>query len=222
MKIVLISAMQEEIAPITNKIKNIKVLTKKGMKFIFGKYNNHDLICTSSGIGKVNASLTIAIIDSLFENIDLIINIGISGGVYNNIDKGEVVIGTKYSYADADATIFGYEFGQIPRMPRFYYSTHPFLDTINNVKKGLILTSDKFMTDINVVNDLKQYFEDDILCLDMESTAYAQACYVQDIPFVSIRLISDLIGEENQKEKYIDYEKIACEKAIDILIKILS
>lgn len=223
MKVAIISAMQKEIDPFIKKIKDLHKITYNGFIFREGKYNNSDIIITSGGIGKVNTGIITTLIYNLFPDIDLIINIGISGGVIGNVNKGDIVISSKLAYSDVDTTAFGESFGQVPNMPKYYIGDEKTIAKIKDIgKTGLILTGDTFMTSKERIEELqKKFTEDKILCVDMESTAFAQCAYIFNVAFVGIRAISDLVGDDNQIEKYIDYNKIACEKVCNALEKIL-
>lgn len=224
-KIAIISAMEEEVTNLFNRIENLRIVKYKNFEFKTGKLGNHDVIVTNGGIGKTNTGIIVALIDSLFEGVDLVVNIGISGGVKGKVNPGEIVISEKLSYSDFDATAFGYEFGQVPRLPKMYFADKNTLEKIRvfgNV--GMILTGDKFVTDCKSSSKvINKYFKDEnVLCFDMESTAFAQSCHVLGLPFIAIRAISDIIGVNNQVNNYVDYKLTACKKACDCLDIILN
>lgn len=222
MKVAIISAMQKEIAPFIDKIKDYNDITKDGFVFRTGKYKDIDIVITHGGIGKVNTGIIVTLIHYLFPDLDLIINIGISGGIIGSVAKGEIVISSKLAYSDVDTTAFGDEFGQVPDMPKYFFGDEKTISKINDLGRvGLVLTGDTFMTDKKRINELSEYYDEKVLCVDMESAAFAHCSYVFNIPFVGIRAISDLVGDENQVEKYIDYNKIACRKVCEALEKIL-
>lgn len=224
MRIAIISAMIKEITPIIDKIESLEEFSYENLHIRKGKINNHEIIVTDSGIGKVNAAICLTILNNLFPNIDLIINVGISGGVKGNCERGDIIISEKLSYSDVDTTVFGDSYGQIPDMPLYYYGDKKIVDKIRNKGKcGLILTGDSFVSHTNTVFEAMKHFpNENILCMDMESTAFAQTAYLLKIPYVSIRCISDLIGDDNQIDKYKIYSLIACKKAIDAVLFLLE
>lgn len=225
MRIAIISAMYKEIEPILKKITFTDNIKYKNFVFQKGFINNNEVCVTSGGIGKVNSGIITTIMDKVFPNIDLLINVGISGGIFHNVNRGDIVISEKLSYSDVDTTAFGEEYGQIPDMPRFYYGDRKTIDKIKNMGKvGLVLTGDAFIDDKKKIDDLvnKHFSEEKPLCVDMESTAFAQAAYLLDIPFVSIRCISDVVGDDDQIEAYENFNRIACEKVCKAIEKILN
>lgn len=224
MKIAIISAMHKEIEPILSKITFTEKVNYQNYLFQKGYINDNEVCITIGGIGKVNSGIITALMNEIFPNSDLLINIGISGGILHNVSKGDIVISEKLSYSDVDTTQFGEEYGQIPDMPRFYYGDKKIIDKIKNIGEvGLVLTGDAFINDKKKVDEIISHFPNEKpLCVDMESTAFAQAAYLFDIPFVSIRCISDVVGDVNQIEAYEDYNKIACAKACEAIEKILN
>lgn len=225
MKIAIISAMEKEVTELFEKIQNLEIVKYKNYEFKTGILGKHEVIVTNGGIGKTNTGIIVALMDSLFKGIDLIINLGISGGVKGKVNPGEVVISEKLSYSDFDATAFDYEFGQVPRLPKYYYGDKAILEKIKSFGKvGMILTGDKFVTDESSTNEIieKHFKGENVLCFDMESTAFAQSAYVLGLPFVAVRAISDIIGVSDQVDNYTDYNLIACKKACALMEEILN
>jgi len=56
---------------------------------------------------------------------------------------------------------------------------------------------------------------------DMETTAYAQVCYTNEIPFLAIRALSDLAGGQEGKNVIDDYERTSSVNAVLVLRAIL-
>ena len=72
------------------------------------------------------------------------------------------------------------------------------------IHAGLICTGDQFVTDHATLSRIKQQFPDG-LAVDMESAAIAQVCYLQGIPFVSFRVISDTPGADGHQQQYENF-----------------
>ena len=225
MKIAIIGAMDKEVELISKALENKKILNILNYKFEIGNLFNHEVILTVSSIGKVATGMLMGVLFSNFSNIDKIINIGVAGGVKGKINPGDVMVSEKLSYSDADARGFGYEYGQIPRCPLYYYGDETMIKVVDaDIKKGTILTADVFQTnEEDVKNVIESYFKNDnVLCLDMESTAFAQCSFKQNIGFLAIRAVSDVIGADDQTTKYENTLEIACSKAHDVLMDILQ
>lgn len=85
----------------------------------------------------------------------------------NEVEIGDVVYGSRLSYSDVDATGFDYIFGQVPQMPSEYSLNQDWLtlfDSLDSSKdysihKGLIVTSDSFMSQLDLVKRVKGFFQ---------------------------------------------------------------
>ena len=223
----IIVAMEKEAKDFLKNLQNIKETKIHHITFYEGTLGNLDIVLTISGIGKVSSSMIVSIMIDHYQNIEKVINLGVSGGYGDLVKCGDVVVGTKYSYADADCSCFeNHIFGQIPYLPLFYTGDNDLISKIeSNVVFGTILTGDKFFADKNDCDEIvKNHFANDNVCaFDMESTAIAQACYLLNVPFLAIRAISDVIGgSEDAEKRYFDYVAIACKKASDTLYYILN
>jgi adenosylhomocysteine nucleosidase len=74
-------------------------------------------------------------------------------------------------------------------------------------KKATILTGDQFMNNAEATNKIKTLFPK-AEAVEMEGAAIAQTCFQFNIPFVVIRSISDIAGQENAME-YQEFVEIA-------------
>lgn len=226
MKIAIIGAMEEEVELIKSNLADSHIEEYNNYKFYIGKYKNLELIVVVSKIGKVAAGMLCGTLFSNFENIDKVINVGVSGGVAGFVTEGEVVVSEKLSYADVDVTAFEYKYGQMAGLPLFYEGDKQMLDLIkSNCYRGAILTGDSFQTDKEATNSIiNNYFSNEkVMCFDMESTAFAQCAYMRKVPFIAIRAISDVIGyNDDQKNRYDNSLEMACEKANKILVEVLE
>lgn len=225
MKIAIISAMKKEIEPFYDNIKDKKIKKYLDYEIHEGRIKDNDIIITFGGIAKVNTGIITTIINFLYPDIDLLINIGISGGVKGKVKAGEIVFSSKMTYCDVNATPFGYAYGQVPDMPLFYEGDLSYFeDVLEMGKVGTILSGDTFFTDLEKINSIinTHFSNDNVLALDMETAAFGQCAYIYKIPFIAIRAISDVVGDENQIGQYEDYNLIACNKICDALNKILT
>lgn len=208
----IIVATSEEM----KELKNIMVESEKirifNLDFYKGKINDKDYVLVKCGVGKVNAARTTQILIDNFD-IESIINVGVAGGLNNNINIGDIVIGQKLVQHDFDITAFGYEKGYISETGKFFESDRSLIERckkvkIENVKimLGIIASGDIFCTDIKIKEKIRTKFNSD--CVEMEGASIAQTAYLCNIPFLVIRAISDIPNGKNQ----IDYEEFV-EKA---------
>lgn len=201
-KIGIIGAMQEEVELLKSKIDNREDNTIAGCEFHSGQIDGVEVVLLKSGIGKVNAAVGTTLLIQLYKP-DVIINTGSAGGFNEELKVGDLVISTEVRYNDVDATVFGYEFGQVPQMPAYYQPDEKLVAVAEESSKtvgihsakGLIVSGDSFMSDHAVVESLKQRFQQP-QCAEMEAGAIAQVCHQFSCPFVIIRSLSDIAGSD--------------------------
>lgn len=227
MRIGIIGAMDEEVELLINKLQNKEEMKIAGCEFYSGTLNGTDVVLLKSGIGKVNAAIGTTLLIEKFTPT-YIINTGSAGGFESSLKVGDIVISTEVRYNDVDATVFGYEFGQVPRMPAFYEPNDMLVSVaeqsakevgVHSVK-GLILSGDSFMSDENRVLELKKRFTK-AYCSEMEAGAIAQVCYQFKCPFVIIRSLSDIAGSD-AKLSYDQFLKTASVNSANLVLLMLD
>ena len=209
MRIGIICAMSDELEYIVNNLSNAEAIDICGLTFHKGNLEKNEVICVMCGIGKVNSAISTTLLINTYKP-ELIINSGIAGGSHN-LQTKDIVIAEKLAYSDVDVEAFGYEFGTVPGMP-LYYETSEMYRTIlktvldaNNVvyREGLVLTADTFRLS---QNEIKNQVDCDF-AVEMEGASIAQACYKLQTPFLSIRIISDILDSENHIQDYNAFER---------------
>jgi adenosylhomocysteine nucleosidase len=215
MKIGIIGAMEVEVVKLRNQLANRNEQKKGSFVFYTGTLNNVEIVLLQSGIGKVNAAIGAALLIDNFKP-DYVINTGAAGGFPGDLKVGDIVISEEVIHHDMDCTVFGYKIGQVPGMPASFIadeklialaekSVHLLTDL--QTKKACILTGDQFMNNADATNKIKTLFPT-AEAVEMEGAAIAQTCYQFSIPFVVIRSISDIAGQENDIE-YQEFVEIA-------------
>lgn len=204
MKIAVIGAMEEEVELLRAAISNSKTTVIANSEYTEGTYEGKDVVLLKSGIGKVNAAMSTTILLHEFKP-DVVINTGSAGGYDENLEVGAIVISDEVRHHDVDATIFGYEIGQVPQMPPAFKSDANLMQAAEQaVQKigehqaatGLITTGDAFMNDPVRVEVVRKQFPT-MKAVEMEAAAVAQVCYQFGTPFVVIRALSDIAGKES-------------------------
>lgn len=183
-------AEEKELEELLSIVEDIKYENE----YILGKIKNYEIVICKSYVGKVNAALTTQkIIDKY--NVSKIINIGVSGSVNNLLNINDIVVGTKFYQFDFDTSAFNRDIGEIENIGKYIECDVSEYD-LANYKLGVLGTSDKFITDIKEKEKIHNIFGID--CVDMESGAIAQTCYLNKVNFLIIRSISDkLDGTSN-------------------------
>lgn len=226
-KIGIIFAMQEELV----ELKNILNITNEfkifELTFYEGSINNINYILVESGVGKVNAARATQILIDNFD-VDYIFNIGVAGGVDASLSVGDIVVGTQLVQHDFDITGFNHEKGYIPNVGVFMESDQYLVKIVNDVKNnltginivnGVIASGDIFCTDMNMSQKINKKFN--ALCVDMEGAAISQVSYLNHVPFLVLRSISDA-PNNNNVITYNEFLNSSCKKIALFMKKIIE
>lgn len=221
-KVGIIFAMKEELDAFIKNISIQKEYDIFDLHFFHGIINNVDFILVISGVGKVNAARTTQILIDNY-NVDMVINIGVAGGVNPNLAIGDIIIGEKLVQHDFDITAFNHEKGYIPDIGVFISSDDYLIKLaekalLNNdysFTKGVIASGDIFCTDEAMSVKIANKFN--ALCVEMEGASIAQVCYLAHIPFLVLRSISDIPNNDN----VITYEEFleSSSKNVAVVLK---
>lgn len=221
--------MHEEIVELKNEMKNIEEIKIANMIFYKGMLREKDIVLVESGIGKVNSAVCTTILIQNF-NIDKLIFTGVAGGVNPMLNVGDIVISKDLIQHDVDATAFGAEHGQIPRMKVFSFEADKYLVKLaedeskkmfedKNIIVGRILSGDQFISSIEKISWLRDKFNGD--CVEMEGASVAHVCHIFDIPFVILRAISDK-ADHSANVDFMKFVHIAAQNSKNIVLKMLE
>lgn len=216
----IIVAEIEEMEAVKEIMENINSIEIYNLKIYTGTINKKEFLLVRSGVGKVNAARVCQIITDKFD-LECIINVGSAGGLNENLNIGDIVIGEKLVQHDFDVTAFGREKGFIPETGKFFECNKALLEkskkiNIDNQKilTGVIGSGDVFLTDTNLKEKLKKDFNCD--CVEMEGAAIAQVCTLNKIPFLVIRSISDIPNGKNEID-FNEYLKFASKNCAEFI-----
>lgn len=212
MKVGIVCASDDELAPFLSVITHYAVTEKAMLKLYEGEICGMPVVALFSGVCKVNAAIATQLLIDFFE-VDLVINAGTAGGMDPRLKIFDTVISTEVSYHDV--------------APDVLTEFHPWLKTIffeadreliqlskrvlNQTKPkrkvfwGRIVTGESFITEKG-----RRQINDEFapLAVDMESASIAHVCYVNKIPFLSIRCITDTAEQHG-----VEYFEKNCVKA---------
>ena len=225
----IIGAMEVELAILKEKMEDVRIIKKASMDFYEGILAGKKVVVVRSGIGKVNAGICAQILADVF-SVDAIINTGIAGSLNKNINIGDIVLSTDVVQHDMDATGFGYRKGQIPQMPVFFFNADDNLRRLAaevckevnpdiQVFKGRIASGDQFVCDQDVKNRIVSEFS--AYATEMEGAAIGQAAYLNEIPFLVVRAISDKADGSAQMD-YSEFEKAAVDHSVRLTLNMLA
>lgn len=225
----IIGAMDEEVIQLKNKMDNVSIHTKASMEFYKGQFGTKDVVIVRSGIGKVNAAICAQILKDDF-SVDAIINTGIAGSLNNDINIGDIVLSTDALQHDVDATAFGYELGVIPRMESSIFTADQNLlqlakkvnEEVNSdiaTFTGRVVSGDQFIASKEVKERLIANFSP--MCTEMEGASIAQACYLNNVPFLIVRAISDK-ADNSAEMDYPAFEAKAIEHTVRLMTSLIA
>ncbi|API89163.1 5'-methylthioadenosine/S-adenosylhomocysteine nucleosidase [Marinilactibacillus sp. 15R] len=227
MKIGIIAAMEQEVNILVDKLKDKTVSTVANQTFYNGIIDKAEVVLVQSGIGKVNAAIATTLLIEKY-NAEVVINTGSAGGIGKELKIGDLVVSTELSYNDADARIFGYDFGQIPQMPSRYKADSDLIDNVSKaadkmnwlINKGLIVTGDSFIANSDKISDIKGNFPE-ALVTEMEGAAVAQTCYQFGVPVVVVRALSDT-SDEKASVSFEEFIEQAGKKSAEMVLNFLK
>lgn len=213
----IIAAMKVEAEFLIEDLENVKIHEISGISFYQGFLKDKEVVIAVSGVGKVNAAICTQTMILRFSP-SLIVNTGVGGGLNANMKIGDIVIASYVVQHDMDTSAVGDPLGYISGIDLVkipcYKPTQELLMSLSKSHKdttfynGVIATGDQFMNSKIKAKFVTDTF-DAIVC-EMEGASIGQVCYVNNINFNVIRIISDN-GDENSG---LDYSKFLKDVAI--------
>ena len=222
----IIGAMESEVRELCDELVNKEITEYAGLSFSTGFLKGKEVVIVKSGIGKVNAALCTQALILKFA-VTKIINTGIAGAFAKGLEVFDFVVSTAAVYHDFDTTAFGYKIGQVPGLPEVFAADEKLADAAivafgktefakqHKVIKGVVASGDQFISDSSTKKTIQQNFAP--ACVEMEGCAIAQTCYLNKVPFVIVRCMSDM-ADESVEQTYAFNEDI-CADACSCLVK---
>ncbi len=210
----IIGAMDNEIALFRETMTVERTERHAAMDFIVGSFDGTPAILVKSGVGKVNAGICAQILISQF-HVTKMINTGVAGALSGDLDIGDLVISTEAVQHDFDTSALGTQKGEIlysgivafpadeelrKKAVRAISALYPDF----SLNQGRICSGDQFIASLEQKQKIISEFGG--LCCDMEGAAIAQACWLNGIPWVVLRAISDKVDGtgDQQFESFAD------------------
>ena len=225
MRVGIICAGDREVAPFLPIICECKTTEKAMLKFYEGTINKVEVVVLFSGVCKVNAAIATQILIDTY-HVNTIINAGVAGGMNEDLEIFDTVISTEVAYHDV--------------APNILTEFHPWLETVffkadqgllsvakkavgkleQNYKVfwGRMVTGETFIADEGRQKINEQF---DPLTVDMETASIAHVCYVNNIPFISVRSITDTASHSGTGH-FEENCEMAAGIAKDITVALLS
>jgi adenosylhomocysteine/aminodeoxyfutalosine nucleosidase len=196
MKIAIMGAMPEEIAPILEHLDDVKEIKYAKNSYYKAKYEDVEVVVAYSKIGKVFSTLTASTMLQMFA-CDVLLFTGVAGAVNPKLKIGDLVVASKLAQHDLDITIFGHPYGYVPG-GSVYVEADKDLIALSKIvasemkvelKEGIIATGDQFIASEEKKEFIAKTFQAD--ALEMEGASVGVVCDALGVPFFILRSISD-------------------------------
>lgn len=215
----VIGAMPSELADIRRMLGDAEIKRISGFDFYINEYKGNKIVNACCGIAKVNAALCTQVMIDNFSP-DYIINAGVAGGMNSAVKVCDIVISTEVLPHDLDAHFLA----DYPPYCAIFKANEALMNTAEKVCgefsvnsfRGRIVSGEQFISDSAVKAAIQEKFNP--YAVDMESAAVGHACYLNDMPFVSVRCISDNADNEGAMS-FDEFEKIAAKRVAEIVLR---
>ena len=230
-KLGIIGAMEIEVAILKSKLEDQKVTKIGPMEFFEGKLAGCEVVIVMCGVGKVHAAMCTQVLCSNF-GVTHIVNTGVAGSLDAQLDICDVLVSTDAVQHDMDVHYLGYEVGRVPGLNTTAFAADEMLRKLafeeserirpGHTKLGRVATGDQFVCSDE--QKAKIIADTGASCTEMEGGSIAQVAYVNQVPFVILRAISDK-ADGSAELDYPTFEKMAaanCAAVTEALAKRLA
>lgn len=217
--IAIIGAMPSELADIRIMLGEAEIKKISGFDFYINNYMGKKIINVCCGIAKVNAAVCTQVAIDNFKP-DAIINAGIAGGMNSQVKVCDIVISSEVLPHDLDLHFLN----DYPPYCGTYKADKRLIDAAEqtctefniNTFNERIVSGEAFISSNTIKAEIQNRLNP--YAVDMESSAVGHCCYLNDMPFVSVRCISDNADDEGAMS-FDEFEKIAAKRVAEIVLK---
>ena len=223
--------MEIEVAILKGKLENARITKIGPMEFFEGRLSGCDVVIVMCGVGKVHAAMCTQVLCSNF-GVTHIVNTGVAGSLDAALDIGDVLVSTDAVQHDMDVHYLDYDVGRVPGLDTTAFAADEKLMKLafedsealrpGHTKLGRVATGDQFVCSDE--QKAKIISDTGASCTEMEGGAIAQVAYVNQVPFVILRAISDK-ADGSAELDYPTFEKMAaanCAAVTEALAKRLA
>ena len=199
--IALVAAMREELDTLLAVFPEHEARVHFSTRLFHARFGSQDLVIAQSGVGKVNAACTLALLLSDFDP-GCVINTGCAGGLQPRQQILDLVVPEQVVYTDVDLTPLGFAYGQMMGCAPRFQASPALLSRFQALVSehaappvchhGLLGSSDAFIYLPGQIDHIRRHFGEEVQCVDMEGGAIAQACTRFGVPFLILRALSDV------------------------------
>lgn len=225
----IISAMDEEVISLKRKMHVTQQREMAGMEFFIGTVGDKEVVAVRCGMGKVNAAVCTQILIDIF-NVEYVINTGVAGGLNPELNIGDIVVSSDNGEHQEDVLAIRNHREDVPTVTETYFEVNKKLIDIakvaaeklkgeHKVYVGRIASNEQFICSMKVKQDVYTAFT--AYCAEMEGAAIAHTCFLNQIPFVVVRIISDK-ADQSTEINFEDFVDVAARNASKIAEGILQ
>lgn len=228
----IIGAMELEVEALKAKLTDANVTVRAQMEFWSGRLGGAEVVVVRCGIGKVNAALCVQILADLY-GVTHVMNTGVAGSLNAELDIGDILVSRDVVHHDVDVRIFGYQLGEVPQLGIREFPADPQMAELAvtlcgqvnpevHVRLGRVVSGDQFISDSQVKARLIENFQGD--CAEMEGASIAHGAWLNGLPFVVIRAISDK-ADDSAEMDYPTFEHAAAQhsaRLVEALVTALA
>ena len=226
MKIAILGAMAEEIAPILDRFGDYSCVEYGNNRYYQASYAGHDLMVAHSKVGKVFAALTASTLIQHFGAERLLFS-GVAGGVADGIKINDLILATKTVQHDVDISAFGYDYGQVPDScveietdQRLNAIAKAIAQSLSiDLKQGIIATGDQFVHSEKQRDLVSARFS--ASAVEMEGASVNLVCHELGIPCLILRSISDS-ADGQAVDDFSLFVKTAAERSASFILAMLE
>jgi adenosylhomocysteine nucleosidase len=237
----ILGAFDEEVRILQESLKDKKEQNIEGIRCMTGVLNGRAVVVAETGIGKVNAAMTTALLIRVFHPHEILFT-GIAGGLNPDLMPGDIVIAQSVAHHDfrtilhnqqpsrqtrnpitkqlnpeyfpADSLLFikAQRASQLARFEKVTLTNRP-----PQVVMGRIVTGDVFVSSSEKVQQLRREYSAE--ATEMEGAAVAQVCWQLYVPCLVIRSLSDK-ADENARGDMMTFYKTAAKNSAALVTEI--
>lgn len=208
-KLGIIGAMQIEIDLLKDKIEILETFTLAGFPFYSGVLYGKEIVLARCGVGKVNAAACTQILINRF-HVDCIINTGIGGSLNKEVGICDLVISSDVTHHDVRKAqmknLFPFQETFTANKVLIDLAIRACHSKGKKYHHGRIVSGECFVESGELKDVLIKNYS--ASCVEMEGSAVGHVAFINNIPFLILRCISDNADEE-ATNSYESFEEIA-------------
>lgn len=190
-------AMDNEAKCLTDNLKNMTEERLFGRRVVRGELAGESVMLVVSGIGKANAAAATQL--AIQSGADVIINVGVAGGLDPNMNVADIYEVESAVQYDFDlSAVNGTVVGTLDEYDTPYIALEP----TGKVRTEIVGTGDRF-NDSDADNDLLSVALGCTL-RDMECAAIAHVCLRAGVRCVAFKCVTDVRGKGAMTGQYVD------------------